>query len=174
MEPRSPRLSGLRRAPPPAGGRLLPLELSFPLAEECADPFLRVFGLERGGKPLRLVLQALVEITVSRHTLDLLDRDRRLAGQLARPRKCRVEQFVVRNDLVDQADLLSLERVDRLADQVHLEGFGLTHEARQALGATEARDDPEVDLRLAERGRLRRDAEVASHRQLTATAQRDR
>src|SRR5215213_9188496 len=103
MEPRSPLLSGRPRAPPSAGARLLALELRLPLAEECADPFLRVFGLERSGEALGFVLQALVEVAVGRHRLDLLNRERSLIRELARPRQRRVEQLVVGNDLVRQA-----------------------------------------------------------------------
>src|SRR3954447_1130407 len=152
MAPRSPLPSVRQPAPRRGAGRLLPLELSFPLAEECADPFLRVFGLERGGEALRLLLEALVEVAVRRDLLDLLDRDRRLIRKLARPRQRRVEQLVVGDDLVDKTDLLGLERVDRLADQVHLERLCLADETCQPLRAAEARDDPEVDLRLAEHG----------------------
>src|SRR4051812_31609514 len=118
MEPRSPPLSERQPAPPRGAGRLLTLELSFPLAEECADPFLRVVGLERSGEALRLGLETLVEVTVRGDLLDLLDGDRRLVRELARPRQRRVEQLVVGDDLVDQADVLGLERVDRLPDQV--------------------------------------------------------
>src|SRR3954471_8861586 len=118
MAPRSPLLSIRQPAPQRGAGRLLTLELSFPLAEECADPFLRIFGLERSGKALGFVLQALVEVAVRRHALDLLDRNRGLAGELARPRQCGVEQLVIRDDLVDEADLKRLPGVDRLADQV--------------------------------------------------------
>src|SRR4051794_15615539 len=143
MEPRSPLLSALRRAQRRAAGPLLALELRLPLAEECSDPLLRILRLERRGKALRLGLQALIEVAVRRHALDLLNRDRRLAGELARPRQRRVEQLVVWDDLVGQADLESLPRVDRLTDEVHLERLGLTDEPRKALGAAEARDDPE-------------------------------
>ena len=62
---------------------------------------------------------------------------------------------------------------DRVAGQVHLERLGLAHQPRQPLRAAEAGDDPEVDLRLAERRRLGREPEVARHRQLTAAAEGD-
>src|SRR4051794_36668522 len=98
MEPRSPLPSALRPAPPRGAGRLLPLELSFPLAEECADPLLRVIGLEGSGKSLRLGLKTLVEVAVRGDLLDLLDRDRRLVRELPRPRQRRVEELVVGHD----------------------------------------------------------------------------
>src|SRR5437588_12145944 len=102
MEPRSPPLSVLRRAQRSrADPRRAPrmrrwlasttLEVGLPLAEECADPFLRVLGLEGGGEPLRLVLEPLIEVAVRGDFLDLLDRQRCLAGELARPRQRRVE-----------------------------------------------------------------------------------
>src|SRR4051794_35015483 len=105
MAPRSPLRSVRLRGPPSAAARragLLTLELRLPLAEECADPLLRVFGLERCGKALCLRLQALVDVAVRGHLLDLLDRDRRLTRELARPGQRRVEQLVVGDDLVDE------------------------------------------------------------------------
>src|SRR4051812_46815650 len=68
-------------APRRGAGRLPTLELRLPLAEECADPLLRVLGLERIGEALRLRLQPLVQIAVRGHALDLLDGDRRLPGE---------------------------------------------------------------------------------------------
>ena len=44
-------------------------------------------------------------------------------------------------------------------------------EPRQALGAAPAGDDAQVALRLAEPGAIRRDADVAGHRQLLAAPQ---
>src|SRR4051812_6842102 len=151
---------------------LLALEMRRPLAEEGADALLRVLRVERRLEPARLCLEALAELAGRRHRLDLLDRDRRLLGELARPRQRRVEQLVVRHHRVHQPELLGLVRADRVAEQVQLERLALADEPRQTLRAAEARDDPEVDLRLAEGGRLGRDAEVARHRQLAAAAER--
>ena len=150
--------------------RSLPLRRA--LAEEGADALLGVLGGERGGEALLLGLDALVEVALVRDLLDLLDRERRLAGELARPGERGVEQLVVGDHAVDQAELVGLVGGDRVADQVHLQRLGLADQPRQALGAAEAGDDPEVDLGLAEGGRLGGDAHVAGHRQLAAAAER--
>src|SRR4051812_18807320 len=142
---------------------LLALELRRPLAEEGADALLGVLRVERGLEPPRLGLETLAELAGRRHRLDLLDRDRRLLRELARPRERGVEQLVVRHHGVDEPEPLGLIRADRVAEQVQLERLALADEPRQALRAAEARDDPEVYLRLAERRRLRGDAEVACH-----------
>src|SRR3954463_2623284 len=74
---------------------LLALELRRPLAEEGADDLLGVLRVERGLEPPRLGLETLAELAGRRHRLDLLDRDRRLLRELARPRERGVEQLVV-------------------------------------------------------------------------------
>ena len=104
--------------------------------------------------------------------LDLANGERRLRRELARPGERGVEQFVVGDEAVGEPDLVRLLGADRIADQVHLERLRGADEAREALRAAEAGDDPEADLRLAEAGRLRRDPEVAGHRQLAAAAER--
>ena len=95
------------------------------------------------------------------------------AGQPPRPRQGGVEQFVILDHAVDQAQLEGLLGEDRIADQVHLQGLALPDQARQSLGAAEAGDDPELDLRLTEQRRARGDADVAGHRQLAAAAERE-
>ena len=68
--------------------------------------------------------------------------------------------------------MLGLLGIHEAARQVHVHALGLADEARQALGAAEARDGAEVDLGLAEAGGVGGDDEVAHHRQLAAAAQR--
>src|SRR5215208_6369919 len=135
---------------------------------EGADALLRVLGSEHRREALALDLEPLVELRLSRDLLDLLDGERRLLRQLARPLEGRVEQLVVGHDLVREPVAVRLVGVDRVADQVHLARLRLPDQPRQALGPAEAGDDPEVDLGLAERGRLGGDPEVARHRELTA------
>src|SRR3954451_7493163 len=79
---------------------LLAGPLRSPLAEEGPDAFLCVLGQERGGEALLLGLDALVQVTLVRDPLHLLDRDRGLARELARPGERRVEELVVGNDAV--------------------------------------------------------------------------
>src|SRR5204863_6761075 len=91
-----------------------------------------------------------VDVAVGTDLLDLLDRQRRLLGELARPRERGVEQLVVDHHAVDEAELERLLGADRIADQVHLERLVLAHQARQPLSAAEARDDPALYLRSSE------------------------
>src|SRR5438445_2145981 len=106
MAPRSRRPSARPPSLRPGAARLAALELRLALPEECADPLLRVLGLERRRKALCLGLEALVQVGVRRDRLDLLDGERRLFGQLARPGERGVEQLVVGDDLVREPDAL--------------------------------------------------------------------
>src|SRR3712207_6047751 len=81
----------------------LALELRLALPKERPDAFLRILGSERLAEGLGLAAQALAELTVHRHPLDPLDRQRRLLGELARPRQRDVEQLVIGHDARDQA-----------------------------------------------------------------------
>src|SRR5262245_799823 len=167
----APRISSARRSTsvptvltePRSGPCSLALELRGPLLQERRDPLARVLGTEDRREPGLLGPYARIEIARSGHGLDLLDRQRRLPSQLPRPRERTVEQLVVGDDAGGEAQLVRLVGSDRIADQVHLERLRLTHQPRQALGAAETGDDPEADLRLAERRRLRGDPEVARH-----------
>src|SRR3954470_2915442 len=132
----------------PGGLPALPRRLA--LAQECADPLPAVLGLKHSAEAGLLGLDAGVEIAGRADVLDLLDGERRLLGELARPRQRRVEQLVVDDDAVDQAELERLLGADRIADQVQLERLVGADEARQTLRPSEARDDPQLDLRLAE------------------------
>src|SRR5919107_755350 len=107
--------------------KLPPLPLRRALAEEGADPLLRIFGLERRGEAGLLVLDALVEVRVVRGPLDALDGQRRLARELACPRERRVEQLVIRDHAVRQPVGLGLGARDRVADQIHLQGLLVAH-----------------------------------------------
>src|SRR5207302_7693693 len=103
--PRSPRRSApppsRPRAPAPPGARsarcpgLLALPLRAALRQERADALARVLRAEHGGEALLLGPDARVEIALVRHALDLLDRERRLPAELARPLSCGVEELVV-------------------------------------------------------------------------------
>ena len=80
---------------------------------------------------------------------------------------------MVLDEAVDEAQLERFLGEDRVADEVHLERLARAHQARQALGAAEAGDDPELDLGLPEQRRARGDAHVAGHRELAAAAERE-
>src|SRR4051794_28333472 len=71
------------------------LESRAPLLDERRDPLAGVLGRERLHEPLALGGEALVEVAGVGDGLDLLEGDRRLAGELPRPLERRVEQLVV-------------------------------------------------------------------------------
>ena len=75
------------------------------------------------------------------------------------------------NDLVDQADAIGLLRVDHLAGENQLQGAALSDQPRQALRAAVARNDAELDFRLAELRVLGREPDGAGHRQFAAAAE---
>src|SRR5439155_304834 len=145
--PTRPRAAGSRGARSRWCLPTLPRRL--PLAQERADPLARVLALEDGGEGLLLGGEALVEVAGAADRLDLLDRQRRLSRQLARPRQRRVEHLVVGDDLAREAELIGLLGEDGVAGEVHLERLAGPHQPRQPLRAAEARDDAQVDLRLA-------------------------
>ena len=118
-----------------------------------------------------LGLDALVEVRACRDLLDRADGQRRLPGELARPRQRGVDELVVEDHAVDEAEDVGLLGADGVAHEVHLQRLVLAHEPRKALRPAEAGDDPELDLGLAEERRLRRDAHVAGHGQLAAAAE---
>ena len=64
-------------------------------------------------KPPFSACDALVEVALGADELDLLDRQRRLLGELARPGQRGVEQLVVDDHAVDEAELEGLRRADR-------------------------------------------------------------
>src|ERR671917_54271 len=83
---------GVRKSGIPDGTEMpAPVSASTFPAEPISSARREGPGRERG----LLGLDPLVEVTLVRHALDLLERERRLPGQLARPRKRRVEQLVV-------------------------------------------------------------------------------
>src|SRR6185312_3590408 len=181
-EPAAPISSASRARPPSvdavpkalacaASTPLAPREVRGAFAEEGGDPLLGVPGGEGGREALLLGLDARVEVAVAGDALDLRDRERRLPGELARPLKRRVEQFVVFDDPVDEAQLEGFLGEDRIADEVHLKRLVGADETGQPLRAAEAGDDPELDLGLAEERRAGGDPHVARHRELAAAAE---
>src|SRR4029078_7306035 len=72
-----------------------------------------------------------------------------------------------------QADVLRLLGGDEAAGQDHLVGDPLADRTRETLRAPAPGHAPEVDLGLAEPRRLGRDDDVADHRELAATTERE-
>src|ERR1700760_4348620 len=78
------------------------------LLEERRDPLAGVLGGEHVRERLLLLLDARVDVDGTGHALDLLDRQRRLFGQLARPGQRGIEQLLVGDDVVGQAERVGL------------------------------------------------------------------
>ena len=76
------------------------------------------------------------------------------------------------DDLVDQAAFERFRGVDRVAHDAHLERLRIADEPGKPLRAARARQDPQLDLGLAETGRGDADPVVAGHRRLQAAAER--
>ncbi len=76
-----------------------------------------------------------------------------------------------RIDAADQAKAQRLVGRERTPVEHHLHRQRLTHGQRHALCAARAGNDAQVDLRLAELGRLAGHQQVAGHRQLAAAPQ---
>ena len=175
----APRAAARRAARRAVGRRSdrahFPWNFGLALAEEGADALLGVLRAERRREALLLGRDALVEVGPCASTVLICS-----TASGAWPASLRAQASAVSNSSWSgttwfaRPDPVRLVGGDRVADQVHLERLGLAHQPRQPLRAAEAGDDPEVDLGLAEGGRLGRDAEVARHRQLAAAAERDR
>ena len=83
-----------------------------------------------------------------------------------------VHQARRRHHARDQARALGLGRIHHAAGQDQIHRLGLADRAGQPLRAADARDDAELDLRLAELGVVGGDDDVALHRELAAAAER--
>ncbi len=92
------------------GAHVALVKLRLAPLQERRDALARVPDPNTCREALLLGLDPGVEIARGRHPLDLLDRQRRLPGELARPRERGVEQLVVGHDAVDQPQLVGLDR----------------------------------------------------------------
>ena len=88
---------------------------------------------------------------------------RALLGQHLAGERDRAGDQIALDDLVDQAGRERVLRRDRIARQDHRQRLLDADEARQALRAAGARNEPELDLGQAEPRAGRRDAEMAAH-----------
>src|SRR5207245_9584276 len=98
--------------------------------------------------------------------------ERALAGDGGRDGACLVEQTLIRHHAVDQSDAERLVGIDDPSGVDELAGAAEADEAWQAVGGAGSRDRAAPDLRLAEAGRLRRDAEGAGESELTSASER--
>jgi len=103
----------------------------------------------------------LVEVARRRDALDLLQRERRLTGKLARPGQGGVEQFVIFDHAVRKPISNASSARIGVADQVHLERLVGAHKARQRWVPPKPGMIPSLNLGLAEQSRARGDPHVA-------------
>mmetsp|Transcript_19369 Transcript_19369/g.61745 ORF Transcript_19369/g.61745 Transcript_19369/m.61745 type:complete len:235 (+) Transcript_19369:153-857(+) len=146
------------------------------LGGECGHARLLVVRREGGVEDRTLEAQALGERRLEgdvdarlRHRHDGLGLRRDLACCLERV----VEQVRGGHHARHQAALTRLLRRHLVAREDELHCARLPHRASEALRAAQARDRAELDLWLAKLGRVRGENEIAGHRELAATAERE-
>ena len=88
-------------------------------------------------------------------------------------RRRRRQQLGGGHDAIHQPDAKRFLRVDHFAGEQQLQRAALADEARQPLRAAVAWHESELHLGLTELRGLRRDANVARHRELAAAAERE-
>src|SRR5438093_4707678 len=101
--------------------------------------------------------------------------DRQLAFRcdLSRQSLSLAQQILRRDDLREEAQGFGLLGRDKIPGQDQLGRLRASNQPTEALRGTESRDNPEVDLRLAESCSFRSKADVATDGQLQATTQAD-
>ena len=133
-----------------------------------------VRGGEAQGEGVHLQEAGILEVQVEAPVDGLLGGAQRhpaLGGQGPGHFPACLHEGVGGEDLGHQPQGLGLGGVHQAAGEDHLLGRPLAHQAGQALGAAEAGDDPQVDLRLAQPGGVRGVDEIAGHGHLQAAPQ---
>ena len=80
-------------------------------------------------------------------------------------------QFGRRHDIVHQSESLCLRRLDQVAGEDQLHRLSFANQAREALSASAAGNDAEVDFRLAEFRCIAGNSQIARHREFHAAAE---
>ena len=137
--------------------RLLSLELGFALLEKGPGSLAHVLGAgnqteQRGLVRLRLGKRHL-QPSVDRID-DVAHRDRGLRGERGRELPGFRHQIRHRHDTVDEPQPVRFLRADWIPGQQNLQRVSPPDEPSQALCSGIARDDAEVDLGLADSGRI--------------------
>ena len=143
--------------------------------EERRDARGRVLGVEHLDERTGFEVEALGERPsepVVDRTLREPHRHDRTAAELGGPVPRDVEHFVLRHDPIDDPDRERLVGAHLPPAPDQLLGPGRTDEPGEPLRAPGSGNDAEQDLGLADARVLRRDAEVARHRELETAAQR--
>nr|KAJ9624696.1 hypothetical protein H2204_010738 [Knufia peltigerae] len=143
--------------------------------QEGAGAFAHVFGGEQQTELRTFVFQAGVQAAFAAHVHRVEQ-----ATQGQRRRLCQLPGQGLHagvepgggHHLVDDAQGQCACGVDRGAQQAQLQRGRPTTQAQQALAAAEARNQAEIDLRLADLGGIGGDAQMAGHGQFQPAAQR--
>src|SRR5262249_10229066 len=150
-----------------------PDEARLALLDEGGQALLRVLAREEPAEVRALATQVLLVSALERG-IDRLLRCRKrhgaLGGKEPRGLERPLHQLARLVDRVDEAEAERLRGVDGAPAEDQILGDGEPGDARQPLGAAPTRDDPEVDLGLAELCRARREAQVTRERELAAAA----
>src|SRR2546425_1271315 len=150
-------------------------EHAFSFLQECVHAFLLVFGRKQEIEALAFHGQAFRQRrleSLEHRLLGQANRKRRLGGDLPGDALRDLDRHLGRHDLVDDAELVGALGAHRGARQHDLHRDVLAGGARPALGPASARDDAQVDLRLAEARAVAGDDQVTHQRHLAAAAQR--
>ena len=131
-------------------------------------------AVEQQLEGLALQRQGLVQRQVGAgqdNFLDLRQRQRRQAGDLASQFEGAIQCLAIRRHLADQPYGQGLRRPYRATGKQHAQRLELAHRSHQALGAAGAGHHADTNFRLGEARRGTGDDQVAVHRQLAASAQ---
>src|SRR4051794_4038615 len=165
-DPSMRRSSRGRRRISPTG------EVRLALLDERGEPLLRVLAREEAAELRVLALEVryvLALQSVVQRALRGGERERALRGEQARSLERLVEHRILY--AVDEAARKRLVGLDEPPGEDQLLREAEAAQPRQPLRAAPARDDPEVDLRLAELRARGRVADIARRRELAAAAE---
>src|SRR5438477_1167214 len=166
------RLSKGRATSGPFGSLTFEVRLAF--FAERGHALFPVLGTETLGEERRLDVQPFCEAHVETPVRGFdrqFDRRRGIRIDLVQDGFPPLNEVILGNDFVDQADPVGLLCVDHVGAENQLQRASLADQPRQALRSSVAWDDADRHLRLAELGRFDSQPDRGGHRQLAAPAE---
>mmetsp|Transcript_14881 Transcript_14881/g.42109 ORF Transcript_14881/g.42109 Transcript_14881/m.42109 type:complete len:230 (+) Transcript_14881:139-828(+) len=145
-----------------------------PLLQEGRHAFLLIVSCEQSMKQPSLQRQTVLQRQFLRRIhglLACLHAQSALARDGFRNIQRPLHQFIIREYLRSQSAAVRFIRRPKFSRQRPQHGLGLANGTRQPLRASRPRNDPEIDLRLTELGRLAAHQDIAHHRQFASTSQ---